>query len=119
VTRGDWLVVVTVIAAALLLAPQAGAIVTPDGGSVVLRGPEGVTTVSLMESGRYVVPGRGGAVVFAVEDGLVSVVSAECPDQICLHSGAAAPGRPVICAPNGVSATMLSGRAEGLDAVSR
>jgi len=119
VTRGDWLVVVTVIAAALLLAPQAGAIVAPYGGSVVLRGPEGVTTVTVMQSGRYVVPGRRGDVVFAVEEGLVSAVSAECPDQICVHSGAAAPGRPIICAPSGVSATMLPGRAEGLDAVSR
>lgn len=118
-TRGDWLVVVTVIAAALLLAPQAGAIVAPDGGSVVLRGPDGVTTVSVEESDRYVVPGRRGDVVFVVEDGLVSAASAECPDQICVHSGAAAPGRPIICAPNGVSATLLTGPGEGLDAVSR
>jgi hypothetical protein len=119
VTRGDWLVVVTVIAAALLLAPQAGAIVGTGGGSVLLRGPEGVTTVSVEEAGRYVVPGRRGDVVFTVEQGLVSAESAECPDQICVHSGPAAPGRPIICAPNGVSATVLPGRGEGLDAVSR
>jgi hypothetical protein len=119
VTRGDWLVVVTVIAAALLLAPTASAIVAPDGGSVVLRGPEGVTTVSIEESGRYVVSGHRGDVVFELERGLVRAVSAQCPDQICVHSGAVAPGRPVVCAPNGVSATLLLRRGEGLDAVSR
>lgn len=118
-TRGDWLVVVTVIAAALLLAPTASAIVAPDGGSVVLRGPEGVTIVSVEESGRYVVTGHRGDVAFELEQGLIRAVFAECPDQVCLHSGAAAPGRPIICAPNGVSATLLLGPGEGLDAVSR
>ncbi|MBE0418431.1 MAG: NusG domain II-containing protein [Coriobacteriia bacterium] len=118
-TRGDTLVVVAVVALALLSAPTAGALVAPAGGMAVLRGPAGSTTVDLSSPGRYIVSGRTGDVVFEVDEGAITVTSADCPDQLCVRMGAAAPGRPVICAPNGVSATFANGPGESLDAVSR
>ncbi len=118
-TRGDRAIIVTVLAAALLMAPQAGALLAPEVGSVVLRGPRGVTEVDLSVPGRYMVEGRVGRVVFEVSDGALRAVESDCPDQICVHSGAAATGRPVICAPNGVSAAVVFAREEGLDAISR
>ena len=118
-TRGDLLIIVTVVAVALLSAPTAGALLAPGAGSAVLRGPGGATSVDLSVPGRYVVPGRTGDVVFEVAEGSVFATSAECPDHLCVHMGSAAPGRPVVCAPNGVSATLTSQPGEGFDAVSR
>jgi hypothetical protein len=119
VTRGDTVVLIAVVALALLTAPTAGALLAPAGGTAVVRGPGGVTTVDLSSPGRYVVSGHTGSVVFEVVEGMIAATSAECPDHLCVHMGAAAPGRPVVCAPNGVSATLVSGAGEGLDAVSR
>jgi len=119
VTPGDRIIVATVLGIALLTATGAGALVAPEPGSAVLRGPGGVTVVDLDEPGRYVVPGRVGTVVFEVRDGALRAVESECPDHICVRSGAVAAGRPVVCAPNGVSAALVPVRGEGLDAVSR
>jgi hypothetical protein len=118
-TRGDVLVVIAIVAVALLSVPSAGAMLAPAGGAAVLHGPGGSTTVDLSSPGTYVVEGRSGQVEFRVADGEVFATSAECPDHLCVGMGAAAPGRPVVCAPNGVSASIVSGRGEGLDAVSR
>lgn len=118
-TRGDRIIIATVLAAALLMAPQAGALLAPEVGSVVLRGPRGATEVDPSVSGRYVVEGRVGDVVFEISDGALRAVASDCPDQVCVHTGTAAAGRPVICAPNGVSAAVVFSREEELDAISR
>lgn len=118
-TRGDILVLIAVVAVALLAAPSAIALLAPGGETAVLRGPEGVTAVDLSEPGRYVVPGRIGRVVFEVNDGVIFAAAADCPDRLCVHMGSAGPGRPVVCAPNGVSATLEGATSEDLDAVSR
>jgi hypothetical protein len=118
-TRGDALVVIAIVALALLSVPSAGAMLAPAGGAAVLNGPGGSTNVDLSSPGTYVVEGHAGRVEFRVVDGKVFAASAECPDHLCVNMGAAAPGRPVVCAPNGVSASIVSGQGEGLDAISR
>lgn len=118
-TRGDIVVLLVIVAIALLAAPSAGALLAPAGETAVLRGPEGVTSVDLSIAGRHVVPGRVGRVVFEVEDGAIYAAAADCPDRLCVHMGSAAPGRPVVCAPNGVSATIEVAPERALDAVSR
>ena len=117
-TRGDVLVVIAVVALALLSVPSAAAMLAPAGEAVILRGPGGSTTVDLTSPGTYVVEGHSGRVVFSVTGGEVTAAAADCPDCLCVRMGAAAPGRPVVCAPNGVSATLARG-GERLDAVSR
>ncbi|MDF1541643.1 MAG: NusG domain II-containing protein [Anaerosomatales bacterium] len=116
-TRGDVLVAIAVVAVALLTVPSAVAMLAPAGDAAVLRGPAGSTTVSTTSPGTYVVEGHAGRVVFRVVGGQVMATAADCPDRLCVRMGAAAPGRPVVCAPNGVSATLERG--EELDAVSR
>ncbi|MFU8891678.1 MAG: NusG domain II-containing protein [Anaerosomatales bacterium] len=117
-TRGDTLVVVAVVALALLSVPSAAAMLAPAGDAAILSGPAGSTTVELASPGTYVVEGHVGRVVFEVAGGEVIATAADCPDRLCVRMGAVAPGRPIVCAPNGVSATLASG-GEGLDAVSR
>lgn len=118
-TRGDLIVIAAVAAAALLAVPITGLALSHDAATVQFTGPAGATTVSLDEPGRYEVDGAQGSVVFEVADGRVRAVCAECPDLICVESGAAAPGRPIVCAPNRVAATIGSRSAGDLDAVSR
>ena len=44
---------------------------------------------------------HGGENVILVEAGQISVVSATCPDQICVHQGPISSGiRPIACLPN-------------------
>jgi hypothetical protein len=119
VTRGDVLVVIAVVALALVSVLSAGAVFASADAAAVLRGPAGSTTVDLSVSGMHIVEGRSGEVVFRVADGEVRAISADCPDSLCVGMGAAAPGRPVVCAPNGVSASINGVQGEALDAVSR
>jgi hypothetical protein len=112
-------VVVAVVLLALLAVPMSGIALSHDGDSVLLSGPAGATKVSLDEPGRYEVVGSHGAVVFEVSDEGVRAVAAECPDGVCVRSGYARPGRPIVCAPNGVAATLSSGMNGDVDAVSR
>lgn len=118
-TRGDWIVVVAVAALAVFSAPHARASLGVDHEAAIVRGPQGVTTVPLARPGRYVVPGHVGDVVVAVSGGAVHVVDAECPDGVCLRMGAGGPGRPLICAPNGVSVVTVADGRQEFDALSR
>ncbi|HET6498859.1 MAG TPA: NusG domain II-containing protein, partial [Coriobacteriia bacterium] len=103
----------------LLSAPHALASLGADHEAVVVRGPEGVTTVPLADSARYVVPGHVGDVVVEVKDGAVRIVAADCPDHVCVRMGSGGPGRPLICAPNGVSVLTVADDAKEFDALSR
>lgn len=118
-TRGDRLIGLAIIGLALLSAPQAGALLSPRAGDVVIRGPEGTTIIDPAHDGVYVVEGGSGQVVLEARGGELRAVRADCPDHLCMRSGPVAPGRPIVCAPNGVSATLVPRKGVGLDAVSR
>ena len=118
-TRGDHAIVLLVLVFALATLPAtlfAGA-VTPE--SVLITGPAGSTTAPLDTSATYTVEGRDGVVTVKVADGRAWVAHAECPDGVCVRSGVAAPGRPVVCAPNGVAVSVRSAERGALDARSR
>lgn len=117
-TRGDLGIVaaIVVLLVGSLLLAATPAFSTSDA---VLQGPAGVTRVSLEKDASYVVQGEMGPVTFSVEQGVMRCVDSSCPDHLCVQSGALAPGRPIVCAPNGVIARLATiGRGE-LDAVSR
>ncbi|MDY0087382.1 MAG: NusG domain II-containing protein [Coriobacteriia bacterium] len=118
-TRGDRLIGLAIIVVALLAAPQAGALLAPHAGDIIVRGPAGTTVIDPSRDGVYIVQGRTGQVEFQSRDGEVRAIRADCPDHLCVRSGSVAPGRPVICAPNGVSATLVPRKGVALDAVSR
>jgi hypothetical protein len=104
---------------ALLAFPVGGALAGNVGGATVLVGPHGTTEVEPSRSGRYVVEGAVGDVVFEVVDGSLTCIDSSCPDGVCVRSGALSPGKPIICAPNGVYALDSGSSERGLDAVSR
>ncbi len=118
-TRCDVLLLAALAAVALLMFPISSAVTSSGVSSAVIHSPSGTSGVSLDEPGRYEIAGAQGVVILEVENGRIRAVSAECPDHICVKSGFASPGRPIVCAPNGVSVTVTGIRGEGLDAVSR
>lgn len=118
-TRGDLIVICSVAALALLALPVSGIALSSGSDVVALTGPMGTTHVPLDEPGHYRVEGSEGSVEFEVRDGRVRAISAQCSDQICVRSGAAAPGRPIVCAPNRVAATVRSTSKGELDAITR
>lgn len=118
-TRADRVLLAVLVLVCVASVPAALAFAGTAGG-VVLRGPEGVTRVDLSHDATYVVPGRLGSVVFEVRDNSLRCISSECPNQICVHAGTLEPTKPIVCAPNGVSAVADRRTDRGeLDAVSR
>jgi hypothetical protein len=79
--------------------------------------------IPLDAEGLYHVQGACGEVVFEAHAGHVRCVRSDCDDKICVRAGDVGPGKPVVCAPNGVTAVLSgedgTGRGAGLDAVSR
>ncbi len=116
-TRGDKLVLLSVLLLALISMPVAAVLASDRGSAITITGPEGR---SVIESDRDVVLeviGRGGQLRVSVVDGQARVVSSTCPDKLCVKMGPARPGAAVVCAPNGV--TVRAGGDSGVDAVSR
>lgn len=103
---------VLLLAAVLWMVPSA------TGTSVVLQGPHGISRIDLSINASYEVAGTLGPVEFRVLDGRVSCTHSSCNDSICVRMGPLAPGRPIICAPNGVVAR-FDRPGGALDAVSR
>ena len=53
----------------------------------------------------------------AVMDGKVSITASDCPGEDCVHSGAiSAPGRSIVCLPNGVE-VRVAGKPSDVDFV--
>ena len=118
-TRGDAAIVGVVILCALASVPVALAGASAGSDAVIISGPGGTTAIDPRVDGAYAIEGRTGTVIVQASDGEVWVASADCPDRLCVRSGLVRPGRPVVCAPNGVSVRCAIGSGGGLDAVSR
>jgi len=121
VTRGDGIVLACVLAVALLSVPAVLAVADAGSAAALISGPAGQTETTLSDNARYTVEGREGTVVFEVRDGHLLCTSSSCADQVCVRQREALPGRPVVCAPNGVVARVSGAAAKeaSLDAVSR
>ena len=122
-TRWDIALVVALLGLSALSVPAVLASVPDDAPSVVVHGPGGETVIPLDGEGLYHVQGSYGEVVFEAHAGRVRCVRSDCDDKVCVHAGDVGPGRPVVCAPNGVTAVLsegdMAGRRAALDAVSR
>jgi hypothetical protein len=119
VTRGDRLLIAFIALAVVASVPISASALVHRGNVAEVRGPAGSSTLDLRDDGLYTIQGRGGAVVLQVADGSVRCIQADCPDGVCIHSGAARPGRPIVCAPNGVTVSVSTAQQGGVDAVSR
>ena len=63
-----------------------------------------------------------GVNVVAVEPGRIRVAEADCPDEVCVHTGwTCDPATPIACVPHGLTVTVAreGGDGDGLDAVAR
>lgn len=63
-----------------------------------------------------------GVNVVAVEPGRIRVVEADCPDEVCEHTGwIDSAATPIACVPHGLTITVTreGGASDGLDAVAR
>lgn len=74
-------------------------------------------THAISENGEYSVEGfTGGTVTFTISDGTVDVISADCPNRICVHHAPISrTGESIVCLPNRVIIT-LRGRTAQVDA---
>ena len=123
-TRGDRLLIGLVALAIVVSVPVSAGALTGGGrtaATATVIGPAGTTTLDLRRDGTYTLEGRTGTVVLCVADGSVRCISADCPDGVCVRSGMARPGRPIVCAPNGVTVSVSRGKNgdRSVDAVSR
>jgi hypothetical protein len=96
--------IVMVIAIAILVLT----LTKKDGDYVVVRvdGSE-VARYSLSQDGEY--PLNGGTNVLRIEDGKAYLVSANCPDHLCVKRGKIdQSGETITCLPNRLTVTVYS-----------
>jgi hypothetical protein len=116
VTRADRLLIVVLAVVALLAWPLAAS-AGSAGARVEITGPDGFTGVSLADEASLVVAGSSGEVLVEVSGDHVRVAEADCPDQVCVRTGAvAAAGSVIACVPNGVVVRVTGGESDGFDA---
>lgn len=127
--KAELLFVVAVLAVAVggfALAHAAGA-AHPDGHAVATIARDGavVDTIDLDavdEAYTLRLDDERGMNVVAVEPGRIRVVEADCPDEVCVHTGwIDGPATPIACVPHGLTITVEreGGAPDGLDAVAR
>jgi hypothetical protein len=115
-TRADRILIAVLACAALLAWPWVASAGVASGEAVI-EAPAGRTTIALADDAIYQVAGARGTVVVEVADGSVRVLESDCPDQVCVRTGAvSAPGSVIACVPNGVVVRVGGGGSDGLDA---
>ena len=111
VTKSDIIFTVVIAAAGLLVwfftLPRA------EGKTVVIRrGGETVAILPLTEDTTCEVDGLYHN-VFEIEGGSVRVAETDCPNRQCEKTGnISRAGEAIVCAPNGVTATITEGEAD-------
>lgn len=115
--KNDLLLLGTVLAAAVLIWVFRAAVGGEDPGylSVSIDGEE-VQTFELTEEKEAEL--NGGTNVIRIKDGVVSMVRADCPDQLCVHQRAISKNNEsIICLPNKLVLQIVSRDEAELDAV--
>lgn len=96
---------------------HAVAVIARDGNVV-----ETIDLAAVQEPYTFKLEDARGSNVVAVEPGRISVAEADCPDEVCVHTGwIDSPATPIACVPHGLTITIEreGGDAHGLDAVAR
>ncbi len=74
-------------------------------------------TLSLEEDTQLEIASSYGSNTVKVEAGAISVVSADCPDKVCVRSGAISGGAiPIICLPHRLEIRIISTAEDEVDA---
>ncbi len=73
-------------------------------------------TVSLSQNTEFTVSSEYGSNTIRVSDGTIAVVGADCPDKVCIASGAISGGMvPIICLPHRLEIRIISASDENID----
>ena len=118
-TRADRILVLLVAISVLVSVPLVSAASARHATTAVVNGPGGRTEIDLSQDRTYEIQGRQGRLILRVSGGRIECEDAGCPDQVCVNTGFATGGRPIVCAPNGVSVTVTANESGALDARSR
>ncbi|HBA62675.1 MAG TPA: hypothetical protein DCZ20_02330 [Lachnospiraceae bacterium] len=116
--RNDWILLALIcVFAGLLLLWQ---VLRPAGehAEVTIKvDGEVYGTYSLQEEQKIPI---GSSNVLLISDGKARMLSADCPDQICVHQKAIAKrGESIICLPNQIIVEVTEGAEAELDAVAQ
>jgi hypothetical protein len=106
--------IVAVIAIALVVL----SLIKKDGDHVIVRvdGKE-VAKYALSQDGEYSL--NGGTNVLRIEDGKAYLISADCPDHLCVKQGKIdQTGETITCLPNRLTVTVYTAEAGEVELVS-
>lgn len=115
--KSDWMLFGTVLLIAVLIYGMHNAAGDERSGyvSVKING-EVVQSVELTEDRKIEL--NGGTNVIEIKDGKVSMIEADCPDQLCVHQKAISKNNEsIICLPNRVILQIESRDEAEIDAV--
>ncbi len=78
---------------------------------------EVIRSISLSGEAEFTVETEGGWNKIEVSGGAVRVTDADCPDRVCIRSGAISGGAvPIICLPHRLEIVIVSGNSSEFDA---
>lgn len=99
-------ILIGAILGAILLVFGITTLIKEDGAYVVVRvDGEEVERYSLSENGEYEL--NGGTNILRIEDGKAYLVSATCPDHLCVNQGKIdQTGETITCLPNRLTVTV-------------
>ncbi len=109
--------------AALLIAAAAGIAVwfvlrnagREDPTAEVIQNGKLIRSVPLSENTEFTVTCADGYNTVTVKDGAVMITSADCPDKVCVKTGAISGGAvPIVCVPHRLEIRIVNG--DGADA---
>lgn len=112
------LILIGIILVVILVSFLVISLIKEDGSYVIVRvNGEEVARYELSEEGQYEL--NGGTNVLRIEKGKAYLVTATCPDHLCVNQGVIDEnGETITCLPNRLTVTVYSDKDGGLDLVS-
>ena len=108
---GDYLIFLCILIISVYLISK---IRIKNGNKFIVNADGNEYEYSLLENRTYEVSGRLGITKIEVNDGRVRIVDSPCKNKTCIHQGW---GKHIICLPNDVIITVVSG--DDFDAIAQ
>ncbi len=110
-------ILIGVIVAAIVIAFAVQGLTVEDGAYVLVRvDGEEVGRYSLSQDGEYEL--NGGTNVLRIEQGQAYLISANCPDRLCVKQGRISKrGETITCLPNRLTVTVYGADENGVELV--